>query len=427
MENKELFRQSEAVVNLINTEPSFIIRKGISILFSFLVLVLLVSCFVRYPDIVVANARIITINGPKAVLSKQSGRIVKLIQQEGQNVKQNDELFYVESLADHKTVLRLEKILDSILALINQGEFERISQLWTLSEQNIVKYGELQQMHQLFMTAYYSLRDNLPGGRVMSKREFLYNDIEYKKKLLNYISVQKKIQAEDLALATTTYKMHDTLYAQKVISGLDLRNQRSQLLNKELVLPQSDIALLNLQIQMGVTSEELKELTIQIENEKRLFIQALNIYRSQIQEWKQKFVITAPIAGTLSYFSFFEENQQVADGQVVAFISSFSKDYVLEMTIPQFNFGKVAVGQTVLLKFPSFPVQEFGVVKGKIASIKDIPADSGYLAKVVLDGSFLKAHHKSISFTEGLTARAEIITRPKRLIQRIIGTIEELF
>lgn len=427
MENKELFRQSEAVVSLINTEPSFIVRRGISILFSFLVLVLVLSCFVRYPDIVVANARIITVNGPKAVLSKQSGRIVKLIQQEGQRIKQNQELFYIESLADHQTVLRLEKILDSMLVLVNRGEFDRLSQLWTLSEQNIVKYGELQQMHQLFMTSYYSLRDNLPGGRLMSKRDFLYKDIQYKEKLLKTLAIQKELQTEDLSLARRSYKMHDTLYSQRVISGFDLRNQRSQLLNKELVLPQADVALLNLQIQMGVTSEDLKELTIQIENEKRLFIQALNIYRSQIQEWKQKFVITAPVAGTLSYSSFFEENQQVSSGQVVGFISSFSKDYVLEMTIPQFNFGKVTVGQTVLLKFPSYPVQEFGVIKGKIASIKEIPMDSGYLAKVVLDGKLITSHQKSIAFTEGLTARAEIITQPKRLIQRIIGTIEDLF
>ena len=79
-----------------------------------------------------------------------------------------------------------------------------------------------------------------------------------------------------------------------------------------------------------------------------------------------------------------QENQQLQANQTICFINPENSAYYAQIVIPQSNFGKVAVGQQVLLKFPAYPFQEYGAVKGKIAFISHIPADSGYLAKVVL-------------------------------------------
>lgn len=96
------------------------------------------------------------------------------------------------------------------------------------------------------------------------------------------------------------------------------------------------------------------------------------------------------------------------------------------MLIPQTNFGKVKAGQDVLLKFPSYPSQEFGSVKGRIEYIKNIPSDSGYLAKVILPGGLITNYKKIIVFQEGLTSQAEIITEKKRLSERLFGEIRNL-
>ncbi len=75
----------------------------------------------------------------------------------------------------------------------------------------------------------------------------------------------------------------------------------------------------------------------------------------------------------------------------------------------------------MLLKFPSYPPQEFGSVKGVIEYIKTIPSDSGYMAKVKLPYGLITNYKKQILFTEGLVAQAEIITEKRRLSDRFIS------
>ena len=81
----------------------------------------------------------------------------------------------------------------------------------------------------------------------------------------------------------------------------------------------------------------------------------------------------------------------------------------------------------MLLKFPSYPFQEYGSVKGKIAFISNIPTDSGYAAKVLLPQGLQTSYHKQVQFREGLQAQGEIITENMRLLQRFYyGFIRQL-
>jgi HlyD family secretion protein len=92
--------------------------------------------------------------------------------------------------------------------------------------------------------------------------------------------------------------------------------------------------------------------------------------------------------------------------------------YYAELTIPQSNFGKVFNGQMVLLKFPSYPFQEYGAVKATIDFISHIPTDSGYTARLSFGSDLNTTYGKKIQYREGLTASAEIITRNVRLLER---------
>ena len=76
------------------------------------------------------------------------------------------------------------------------------------------------------------------------------------------------------------------------------------------------------------------------------------------------------------------------------------------------------MGEQVLLKFASYPFQEYGAVKGKIAFISHITTDSGYLAKVVLTDGLNTNYKKQIQYRDGLVAQGEIITKDLRLLQR---------
>ena len=72
--------------HLYNYRPSWIMRWGISVFFGILVVLIVGSSFIRYPDIVPAVAYISMINPPIALKAKVSGQIVKLLVHDGENV-----------------------------------------------------------------------------------------------------------------------------------------------------------------------------------------------------------------------------------------------------------------------------------------------------------------------------------------------------
>jgi HlyD family secretion protein len=91
--------------------------------------------------------------------------------------------------------------------------------------------------------------------------------------------------------------------------------------------------------------------------------------------------------------------------------------------IPQSNFGKASIGRLVLLKFQSYPFQEYGSVQGRIEFISHIPDEKGYLAKVSFTNGLTTTYKKKIQYRDGLTASAEVITQDMRLLDRLYYSI----
>ena len=217
--------------------------------------------------------------------------------------------------------------------------------------------------------------------------------------------------------------MNDTLKKYKIISDLEYRNEKSKLLNKALSLPQINSALITNETQQVEKLKEIKELENTIAQQQSIFQQALNTFKSQVDEWKKRYLLIAPENGILSYSGFIQENQQLKNGQTVCYINPGNTSYYAELTIPQSNFGKVKTGQEVLLRFNAYPDAEFGSVVGKVDFISAIPTDSGYLAKINLPNGLITIYKKQIQYRDGLTANGEIITENMRLLERFYYNI----
>ncbi len=418
--------RSEGLREFISHRPGFLIRWGIPIFFLLLVSLAVGSYFIQYPDIVKARAKVNSINPPKQVIAKSGGRLVQLFKDDNSDIQQGDIIGYLESTASHDEVLRLATTLDTLQSFANDNRLEEIPGFWKSTNQSFAQLGELQQSHQNFMQGYISFKDYLSTGFYVAKKQMLNRDLGNTKKLLQTLQQQKELQQQDLANTVQNYNVHDTLHNETLITDIEYRNQKSQLINKKMSIPQVNASIISNQGQQNALQKEMMELDNQIAQQKAVFVQLLNAYRNTIEDWKQKYLLIAPVTGTLTFTSFVEKNQQLQANQVFAFIINETNQYYIEMLIPQTNFGKVKPGQEVLFKFPSYPAQEFGSVKGKIEYIKTIPADSGYLAKVSLPGGLITNYKKIIHFNEGLMAQAEIITEKRRLSDRFISGFKNL-
>jgi HlyD family secretion protein len=119
---------------------------------------------------------------------------------------------------------------------------------------------------------------------------------------------------------------------------------------------------------------------------------------TRIQLWKSKYLLISPIDGLIYSSKIIQEQQMVKSGEEIFYIVS-SSDYSLgQIRIPQDNFGKVKIGQKVLIKFQAFPFQEYGVVNGIVLSISTLPAsDNSFFATVDLPSSTITRLMRDIS------------------------------
>jgi HlyD family secretion protein len=418
--------RSENLREFIGHRPGFLIRWGIP-LFFFILVSLAIGCyFIQYPDIVHAKAKVNSINPPKPVITKTGGRIIKLFKGDEWDIQQGEFIGYMESTASHDEVLRLSAVLDTLKYFADSNLLEEIPRFWKASNNSFAMLGELQPSHQNFMQAYITFKDYLNTGFYVAKRQMLNRDLANTRKLLQTLLQQKELQQQDLAITIQNYNVHDTLHNEALINDIDYRGQKSQLINKKMGVPQMNASIISNQGQQNALHKEMMELDNLVVQQRALFIQALFAYRSTIEDWKQKYLLTAPESGKFIYASFLDENQLLRPGQVVGFVTNETDKYFVEMLIPQAGFGKIKPGQVVLLKFSGYPAQEFGSVKGKIEYIKGIRSDSGYLAKVSLPQGLVTNYKKTILFTDGLLANAEIITEKKRLSDRFLKGIKGL-
>lgn len=414
------FERSGMVQEIVSNKPGLLIRYGISIFLLVLVLVGILAWFIKYPDIISTHALLTSINSPKPVIALQNGKLIAFSVKENDSVKQGQILGKMEALADHEKVLMLSQKLVSLSIALEENNAEKL--LSFLNDktfyQNDAMLGELQTYQQEFSNASLVFKNYLSNGFYIKKKNMLATDMANLKKLNRNLQQQEVMVQQDLALTQKTFDANETLKNDKIISDFEYRLEKSKLINKQMSLPQISASLISNENQQVEKQKEKMELENLIAQQKQVFTQALNTYKSHVAEWEKQYSLIAPIDGIVRFASFMQVNQQVKANEIICYISTGNSEYYAELTIPQSNFGKVKRGQTVLLKFPAYPYQEYGAVKGKIDFISHIPTDSGYKAKVSLSQGLFTSQQKQIVFTEGLKANGEIITKDMRLLER---------
>jgi multidrug efflux pump subunit AcrA (membrane-fusion protein) len=207
---------------------------------------------------------------------------------------------------------------------------------------------------------------------------------------------------------------------------LDYRNEKSKFIGKSLSIPQIAAAIINNESTRHEKEKEIAQLENEIAQQKGIFIQSLNTLKAQLEEWENKYLLIAPISGSIAFAHFLQENQQLKMNETMCFINPENTAYFAEIFIPQNNFGKVKTGQKVLLKLPAYPYQEFGAIQGRLDFIANIPTDSGYMAKVILPMALQTNYKRTIQYHEGMLAQGEIITADTKLSDRLFYQFKSL-
>jgi multidrug efflux pump subunit AcrA (membrane-fusion protein) len=411
---------STEVQEIISQKPSWIVRNGIVLFLAIIATMLATTSFISYPDVVNANATFTSLNAPKGVKARVEGKLVKLSVAEGTLVNENEIIGFLESRAAHNEVIALSKVIDNAQNSIDANELIGLSS----SYKNL---GEVQQPYQVFMQAFNTYKQYLSSGFYNKKKNMLVQDVSYLQRLHANLEEQKKMQQEDVSLAGKTFDANKTLSDEKVVADFEYRNEKSKYISKAMAIPQINSSLITNESTKHEKEKEMAQLENDIAQQKGIFVQALHTLKAQLDEWKNKFLLIAPISGKVSFSEFLQENSQIKVGQTVCFINPENTEYYARVFIPQINFGKIKKGEEVLLKLNAYPYREFGIIKAKLDFISEMPIDSGFVAKVVLPNGLVTNYKKQLHYTEGLSAQAEIITADLQLSDRLFNELRAVF
>jgi len=417
------YRNSEEMQEIISSVPSWILRRGISLILFILLLIVVLSAFIRYPDVVKTSLKVNSLNSPKGVISHQTGKLVKILVKENEQVIEKQPLAYIESTANHNDVLLLANKLKILNNQLNTGQELKAEHLL----QNLLNLGELQSNYQSFYQEYLQFINTQNGGFYLKQKAYLEKDLAEIKKLQQQINQQRQIQEKEYANAEEEYQAYQKLKSKNVISNSEFKQQENKYLASKYPLQQSSTALLNNNTSYLAKQQELATLDNTIREQQAKFRQAVNSMITATDTWLMQYVVLAPLAGKVGYAGILQENQQVTANQELFIVNPGNTDFFGEVQIPQYNMGKVALGQRTLIKLKSFPFEEYGIVNGKISYITDVALkDSVFIAKIDFGKFEQKNPDHPIILKTGMMADAEIITRESSLLQRFARNMTKM-
>lgn len=422
-ENEQVYHHHDEVNEIITAVPSWILRRGITIVFLLLVLILFLSAFIRYPDIVKTSLKVNSLNSPKPVIAHQQGKLVKILIKDGAHVNDKQPVAFIESTASHLDVITFAKQLKSLQQKLNSTKMITNSDLETSG----LNLGELQNSNQSFYQEYLAFLNTQQDGFYLKQKSYLERDLTEIRKLQNQINQQQKIQAQEYANAEEEYAAYQKLKSKNVISNSEFKQQENKYLASKYPLQQSATALLNNNSTYLAKEKEIAILNNTISEQQSKFRQALNSIINETDSWMMKYIIRAPLAGRIGFAGILQENQNVSVNQELFIVNPGNTDFFGEVQIPQYNMGKVSLGQRTLIKMRSFPFEEYGIINGKITYITDAALkDSVFIAKIDFTNFEQKNSTHAIILKPGMMADAEIITRESSLLQRFLYNMTKM-
>lgn len=403
---------SEDIDEIISKPPSWLLSRGISFIFLTMLMLIGVSAFIRYPELVTAEMRFTTSVSPKVIVNQSNGTLQKILVKDASWVEQGQAIAYIESTADHSQVLSLLAALKDIRE--NDPESVDLEKIIPPSELNL---GELQTGYQSFYLAYLNYRALAEEGIYSTRKRVLLEEASNVIQQNERSKQSFELQQQELKIAEQEYERFRQLAEKKIISPVELQQKEALLLSKRQSIPQMESSLLSMENNLLSKNRELAEINNQMFEETKKFSQAFNSFISDAANWKQKYVLSAPISGKLVYGGVLQENLYITAGQELFYINPNRDDYYGEAYILQINSSKVKTGQDVMIKVRSYPYQEYGYLRGKISYISDIPIlDSVFFSKVTIERT---DQDSIIKLKPGIWADADIITEDMSIMKRI--------
>jgi len=420
--------RSEEVQEILGHVPVKIIRYGITVILSVILVLFAGSFFFRYPDILSAPVEVVSQNSPAAIVAKTPGSLTAGFVSDSQLVKTQQVLALVKNPANYDHI----QWLQNKLAEIKTYPPQIVDTTWFQQLPDSLQLGEVQ-------SSYTSL---LKAGQEYSR--FLQLQVIQKKvvslqqkrvELQKYIEITKRqvaLKQQDYQLSQNLFNRDSQLYVKEVLSLSDFEKSRKELIQQGMALENLRSSQVTAQMQMQDLVQEIANYELEEINQAQQYInqrqQMLQTLESQLASWMDNYLLISPIDGIVAFNKIWSQNQFVQSGnEVFTVIPTERVQIIGRITLPAKGSGKVTVGQRVNLKFENFPYQEFGMVTASVSTISLVPSEQNYMVEIHLPDTLLTNYGYLLPFTQKMLGTAEIVTEDLPLIMRLFNPLKAIF
>lgn len=415
--------KSDEITEILGTPPRWIVRWGITFLFSIILVIFIGSFFFRYPDTVIAPVVITAENPPSVVVARANGKPAALFVNDGDLVRLGDTLSVIESTANYSDIFYLsdqirKKYFNDTLILKFQATNLRLGEVQPLYN----AYSRAANDYQIFKNQQYHKQK-------IQALEREYNQYEvYKQQLKN----QRDLVEKDIMITQKLFSRDSTLFANGVIAAVDFEKSQATMLAKLQLLESAELNLSNTSITMARLSQSIADTQLEFDSErKKLFEEVTSSYAqlvSALAMWEKNYLLIASSSGRVSFMSIWSDLQEVKIGEPVFAITPDTIGEVqARLVIPFERAGKVKPGQRVNIKLDGYSFMEFGMVEGVIESISAGYGDKGYPALALLTKGTTTTYGYVIQFDRELIGTAEITTEELTVIERLFSPLKHIY
>jgi hypothetical protein len=153
--------------------------------------------------------------------------------------------------------------------------------------------------------------------------------------------------------------------------------------------------------------------------------QSLTNLKNAVRRWRSQHLVVAPAEGRISFYAELSPNQMFnKDDALMAIIPSTSEDkYIGHVRIPIEGSGRVRDSQEVNIKFYRYPFREFGVVKGRVEKIYQLPQGDAYSVEIMLENGLQTSVGQTLEFHQQMGGKAEIVTDEQLFILKLFDKL----
>ncbi len=423
---KEIELRTEDVNEILTAAPKWLYRWGISIIFLTIVLGIVLSYFIQYPDTLTAKATLTSLNPPVSLVARTNGKLTHLLINNNKPVEKGEILAVIENTANYRDILTVDSALDSLELRLKLSD-----SLPVFRFNDSIHTGDLTTSYLQFLKAYKDYQLFTEVNPQQREINLLNKELGNYNILFSKYEHQSRLYNEEFALIEKDYNRDLALYKDGAIAAREFETKKKEYIRAQSSKESQNIALTNTKITINNIEKNKIQLQIQyLEQVNRFKLelnQNLKNLQSGIETWKQNYLFISPVKGKVSFFNYWTENQNIKIGESIFSVVPEEKQVLIaKLTLPTQNSGKAKEGQTVNIKLDNYPYTENGIITGRVKSISLVPNNNTYSVDVELPNGLTTTYHKTLTYKNEMTGTGEIITENRSFLDRIFNKFKSI-